>query len=41
MITSTSNPRIRQAIQWQTKAKERRRDKVFIVEGPKMFEEEI
>lgn len=37
MITSTSNPRVKQVIQWQTKAKERRRDHVFVVEGPKMF----
>lgn len=39
MITSTSNPRIRQVIQWQTKAKERRKDGVFVVEGIKMYEE--
>ncbi len=39
MITSMSNPRVKQVLQWQTKAKERRRDKVFIAEGPKMFEE--
>ena len=39
MITSSSNPRIKQVIQWQTKAKERRKDNVFLVEGFKMFEE--
>lgn len=39
MITSMSNPRIKQVIQWQTKAKERRKDKVFIVEGTKMYRE--
>ena len=39
MITSMSNPRVKQVLQWQTKAKDRRRDKVFIVEGRKMFEE--
>lgn len=39
MITSMSNPRVKQVLQWQTKAKDRRRDKVFIAEGPKMFEE--
>lgn len=39
MITSSSNPRIKQVIQWQTKAKERRRDNVFLVEGFKMYEE--
>lgn len=37
MITSISNPRVRQVIQWQTKSKERRRDKVFVAEGPKMY----
>lgn len=37
MITSISNPRVRQVIQWQEKAKERHRDKVFVVEGTKMF----
>lgn len=37
MITSTSNSRVRQVIQWQSKAKERHRDKVFVVEGTKMF----
>ena len=39
MITSVSNPRVKQVLQWQNKAKDRRRDKVFIVEGRKMFEE--
>ncbi|MBQ8116906.1 MAG: RNA methyltransferase [Lachnospiraceae bacterium] len=39
MITSMANPRVKQVIQWQTKAKERRKDKVFIIEGSKMFEE--
>ena len=37
MITSTSNTRIRQLMQWNQKAKARREDKVFIVEGTKMF----
>lgn len=37
MITSTSNPRVRQIMQWQSKAKERHRDRVFVVEGLKMF----
>lgn len=37
MITSTSNSRVRQVVQWQSKAKERHRDKVFVVEGTKMF----
>lgn len=39
MITSSSNPRIKQVVQWQTKAKERRKDNVFLVEGFKMYEE--
>lgn len=39
MITSISNPRIKQVVQWQTKAKERRKDRVFVVEGHKMVEE--
>lgn len=39
MITSSSNPRIKQVIQWQAKAKERRKDNVFLVEGFKMYEE--
>ena len=39
MITSTSNPRIKQLVLWQTKAKERRRDGVFVAEGMKMLEE--
>lgn len=39
MITSAANPRVKQIIQWQNKAKERRRDDIFLVEGPKMFEE--
>lgn len=39
MITSTSNPRIKQLVQWQNKVKERRRDGVFVAEGFKMLEE--
>lgn len=39
MITSTANPRIRKLVQWQEKAKERRRDGVFVAEGIKMLEE--
>lgn len=37
MITSSSNQRIKQVIQWQSKSRERRRDKVFVVEGVKMY----
>lgn len=39
MITSGANPRVKQIVQWQTKAKERRKDGVFLAEGIKMFEE--
>lgn len=39
MITSSANSKVKQVIQWQNKAKERKRDKVFLAEGIKMFEE--
>lgn len=39
MITSSANPRIKQIVQWQTKAKERRKAGIFLTEGFKMFEE--
>ena len=39
MITSTSNARIKQLALWNQKAKERKKDGVFIAEGIKMFEE--
>jgi len=39
MITSSANARVKQVVQWQTKAKERRKDKVFLAEGIKMYEE--
>ncbi len=39
MITSTANARVKQIVQWQSKAKERRKDKVFLAEGLKMYEE--
>lgn len=39
MITSSTNPRVKQIVQWQTKAKERRKAGVFLAEGIKMFEE--
>lgn len=39
MITSTANARVKQIVQWQIKAKERRKDKVFLAEGIKMYEE--
>jgi TrmH family RNA methyltransferase len=39
MITSTSNAKVKQVIQWQTKAKERRSAGIFLTEGRKLFEE--
>ncbi len=39
MITSVANARMKQVVQWQTKAKERKKDKVYLVEGFKMYEE--
>ena len=39
LIISSANPRIRQVVQWQQKARERRADGVFLAEGFKMFEE--
>ncbi len=39
MITSNANPRVKQVVLWQTKAKERRSAGVFLAEGFKMFDE--
>lgn len=39
MITSTANSHIKQLVKWQSKARERRRDGVFVAEGEKMFAE--
>lgn len=39
MITSSANSKVKQIVQWQNKAKERRKDGVFLAEGIKMFEE--
>lgn len=39
MITSLANSRVKQIVQYQNKAKERRRDGVFLAEGRKMFDE--
>ena len=39
MITSFTNPRVKQVVQWQTKAKERKKDDIFLAEGVKMYEE--
>jgi len=39
VITGTSNQRVKQIIQWQTRAKARRQDGIFLAEGLKMYEE--
>ena len=39
MITSISNAQVKQVCAYVQKAKERRRDGIFVVEGRKMFEE--
>ena len=39
MITSSSNPRVKQIVQWQNKARERRDAGIFLTEGFKMFGE--
>lgn len=39
MITSCSNAKVKQVIQWQNKARERRDAGIFLAEGFKMFEE--
>ncbi len=39
MITSTSNQKVKQLVQWQTRAKARRQDGIFLAEGLKMYEE--
>lgn len=39
MITSSSNPKVKQVALWQAKARERREAGVFLAEGLKMFEE--
>lgn len=39
MIVSTTNPRIKQLVSWQSKARERRKDRVFVAEGLKMLAE--
>lgn len=39
MITSSANSRVKQVIQWQIKAKERKKAGVFLTEGFKMYEE--
>lgn len=39
MITSTSNQKVKQIVQWQTRARARRQDDLFVAEGLKMYEE--
>ena len=38
MLTSVNNARVKQIVQWQTKAKERKKDNIFIAEGLQMWE---
>ena len=39
MITSVSNKKVKQIVQWQTRSKDRKKDGIFLAEGFKMFEE--
>ena len=39
MLTSLSNAKVKQVVQWQNKAKERRNAGVFLTEGAKMYSE--
>ncbi|MCM1569629.1 MAG: RNA methyltransferase [Roseburia sp.] len=39
MITSVANARVKQIVLWQNKARERRKDRVFLAEGLRMCEE--
>lgn len=39
MITSMTNPKVKQVVLWRTKARQRREDGVFLAEGWKMFDE--
>ena len=39
MITSSANPQVKKVIQLQKKARLRREEGVFLVEGPRMFAE--
>lgn len=39
MITSSSNPKVKQVVQWQNKARERREAGIFLTEGFKLFQE--
>ena len=39
MITSPSNAKVKQVVQWQNKARERRQAGIFLTEGSKLFRE--
>ncbi|MCD7737790.1 MAG: RNA methyltransferase [Lachnospiraceae bacterium] len=39
MITSVMNPQVKQVCGYVQRARERRRDRIYVVEGPRMFEE--
>ena len=39
MITSSSNGKVKQVVQWQNKARERRQAGIFLTEGFKLFQE--
>lgn len=39
MITSPSNTKVKQVVQWQNKARERRQAGIFLTEGSKLFQE--
>ena len=39
MITSSSNAKVKQVVQWQNKARERREAGIFLAEGRKLFRE--
>ncbi|MCD8130525.1 MAG: RNA methyltransferase [Lachnospiraceae bacterium] len=39
MITSVANPQVKRVCGYVQKAKERRKDRLYVVEGPRMFEE--
>ena len=39
MITSSSNQKVKQVVQWQTRARERREAGIFLAEGFKLYQE--
>ena len=38
MISSQANQKVKQVIQWRDKPRERKKDRVYLVEGFKLFE---